>query len=141
MTFLWAQAADPTRTPRQPTFDWSTLWPWVALAAGAVVVGISVIVIVDRWRRRPVQHSPSVNEQLSEFQALYERGELSREEYDRIRSLLGQRLRREMDVPAAPAAEGTPSPTDLARRRISGLPGPASEDIQPRPPSPGDPGA
>jgi hypothetical protein len=80
---------------------------WIALAV-AILLGALVIFLVDRWRKRAQADQFSAGDQLSRFRLLYEQGELSREEYDRIRSKLGARLRQELDVPARPA-ETAPS--------------------------------
>ncbi|MCS6852421.1 MAG: hypothetical protein NZ700_14750 [Gemmataceae bacterium] len=79
-----------------------------------ILLGALVIYAVDRWRRRPpIDQRSLANEQLSQFRAWYEQGELTREEYETIRSRLSQRLRRELDLPERPAAvpEPPPSPT------------------------------
>jgi hypothetical protein len=136
MDLTWAQQGGKVFNP-------SDLWPFVALAFGVILLGIGVIVLVDRWRKRSAVDRPSANDQLSQFQALYDQGELSREEFDRIRALLGQRLRKEMDVPATPAAtEGIPAPGNVAGRKEAAVPEPpAADGIQsqtPRPPLPGD---
>ena len=106
MILLWAQAAEPAKAPRPATFDWGAVWPWAALIIGALVLGSLIIYLADRWRKRPVQERLSANEQLSLYRELYERGELTQEEYDRIRAKLGKHLRQELAPPAPPAPGG-----------------------------------
>ena len=47
---------------------------------------------------------------------MYERGEMSREEFERVRTLLGGQLRQELNVPVPPqptAAEASPPDTNI----------------------------
>jgi hypothetical protein len=79
----------------------------------ALLAGAIVIYLTDRWRRRKGPTTEcDANEQMSTFRVLYERGELTQEEFDRIRSKLTGRLRQEVEVTeksAPPAAsEGSP---------------------------------
>ncbi len=75
---------------------------YTLLFAGVILILALVIVWVDRWRKRPVTPGTSAGDQLSHFRELYERGELSAEEYARVRGLLSERLRHELQVPAPP---------------------------------------
>lgn len=88
-----------------PTGDLSILWNtlWVV---GALLLGAAIIAYVKNWRQRPVSFHLSASEQLARFRLLYERGELSPEEFGRIESRLNERLRREMNVAATPAEAG-----------------------------------
>ena len=80
-----------------------------ALAASAVV-----IIWVGRWIKRPTTAS---GDDLSYYRLLYEQGEFSREEYERIRAKLGQRLRQELDLPgpgqAPPPGADSRESTDI----------------------------
>jgi hypothetical protein len=83
---------------------WEELRPlWFSLIA-VLLLGAVLVYLVDRWRKRLQSERPSAGDQLTSFRALYERGELSREEYERIRNKLGQKLRQELDLPGRPAA-------------------------------------
>jgi hypothetical protein len=89
---------------------------WTVLILMAIVAGAAlVIVVVGRWAKRPNSGLSTSGDDLSSFRVLYERGEFSQEEYDRIRAGLGKRLRNELDLPAQPAAEAAEDST-------SGLP-------------------
>jgi hypothetical protein len=98
---------------------WASLLFMAALLAGALV-----LFLVERWRRTSSAEPDSTNDQLTSFRSLYERGELSREEYERIRNKLGSRLRKEMNVPKPPEASPDPTPPSP--------PEPPEEGIQPR---------
>jgi Short C-terminal domain len=91
-------------------------WKHEFLVAGVIIAAVLLVVamlihVVKTWRKRMAGRPMTYpGEQLSSFRALYERGELSREEYERIRAKLGQKLRKALEVPgpaAAPAAEAT----------------------------------
>jgi uncharacterized membrane protein len=75
----------------------------------ALLAGAMVIYLTDRWRRRQGPNAEcDANEQMSTFRELYERGELTQEEFDSIRSKLTGRLRQEVE-PAEKSAEPTQS--------------------------------
>lgn len=82
-----------------PLWDPRLLWGTLALAA-VIVVGALVLVWIDRWRKRSRTERFTASDQLANFRALYEQGQLSREEFERIRALLSQQMQRELDVPA-----------------------------------------
>ena len=97
---------------------WNGLAPSTALLVvslamvAALLFGALLITFADRWRRRPgSSEAPTANEELAHFRSLYDQGLLSPEEFERIRSKLGGRLRQEMDVPSPP--EASPRPPGL----------------------------
>jgi hypothetical protein len=94
-----AEVAPPRPVPWHLGFLWLTL----ALAA-VILIGAIVIAWLDRWRRRSGSEQLSANVQLANFRDLYDKGQLSKEEFERIRTLLSRELRRELDMPAAPPA-------------------------------------
>ncbi len=68
-----------------------------------LLLGALVVALVTRWRRQTdTCERLSANEQLAHFRSLYEQGVLSPEEFERLRGLLGEQLRQEMDVQAPP---------------------------------------
>jgi hypothetical protein len=84
--------------------------------AAALLVGAIIIAVVNRWRRRSEpQEDSSPSAQLAYFRSLYEAGTISQEEFDRLRVLLGGRMRETLGVPApedkvGPArSEGNPT--------------------------------
>ena len=102
----------------QAVWDPRLLWATLGLV-GAVLVGVVLITLVDRWRKRAAEPPGTANEQLAEFRSLYERGELSQEEFERIRARLQEQLRRELEVqsggpqppPSAPPTAPAQPPT------------------------------
>jgi len=61
---------------------------WTILL-GALVVGWLTVRVVREWRKQAVAPGPSPAEQLAHFQQLFERGELTAGEWERIRALFG----------------------------------------------------
>lgn len=104
MVAVWLTAAELPEAP-----DVGVVRPWWFLLIGLILLGAAVIYFVDRWRKRPPVERLSTGDQLSQFRLLYEQGQLSREEYDRIKATLMPRLRQEINVPARPG-EKPPAP-------------------------------
>ncbi len=92
--------------PRAGLWDARLLWAGVALVA-ALVVGAVVIYLLDRWRRQPDVSTWDPNDELARFRQLYEAGELSQAEFDRIKARLTPHL-----APQRPAEPERPSEPD-----------------------------
>jgi len=107
MTVRWPAAGLSLLDPR-------LLWATLALVA-ALLIGAAVIAWADRWRKKADRGLTSPGEQLAAFRLSYERGELSQEEYERIRARLAPKIRESgpglkgpTPKPPAPAAEPGP---------------------------------
>jgi hypothetical protein len=113
---ILAQAHPPAdhRLWEDPRFIWT-----VAAFIGLLFLGAIVLAVLDRWRKRSGSPSLSANDQLAHFRELYENGELSQSEFERIRARLTGQLMRELDV--------RPRPTDTA--------GPPEPPAPPSPPA------
>jgi hypothetical protein len=88
------------------------LW-LVGALVGTLLAGAVALSWVERWRKRQLSDTPAADiEQISTYRQMYERGELSKEEYDRIRAREAQRLKARLGAkpPAAPAAAPPPAP-------------------------------
>jgi len=96
---LLAQAGRDKDPFRQPEVIWGTAGLAVALLVGAFVVWS-----VDRWRKRSAAGGRSVDE-LTDFRGMYERGEITEEEYNKLRNKVAQRVR----PPASPATPTGPA--------------------------------
>ena len=122
-----------------------TLLATIALLMVVVLVTAIVIVCLGRWTKRPLSGS-ATGESLSLFRSLYERGECSKEEYERIRAKLGKKLKQELQVPedqsATPAAS---RPAPLTPEADGGLDtsskGALSDRTRPNDPDPTPPAA
>jgi hypothetical protein len=108
MFAVWLTAADLQDAPNMEAVVKESR-PWWFALIGVILLIAVVIFIVDRWRKRPPVERLSTGDQLSQFRLLYEQGQLSREEYDRIKATLMPRLRQEMNVPVRPS-EGPKAP-------------------------------
>jgi hypothetical protein len=101
---------------------------WAALPLiGALLAGALILYVIDRWRKRQADEEEAAcapNSQLSHFRTLYERGEISREEFEKVKALLAGQLRREMNVPAPP----------VATTAVTADPPPADTNVQATPP-------
>jgi hypothetical protein len=86
MTVRWPAAAGLS------LLDPRLLWATIALVA-ALLIGAAVIAWADRWRKKVDRSVLSPGEQLAAFRLSYERGELSQEEYERIRARLAPKIR------------------------------------------------
>ena len=87
---------------------WLDLLIYGTCLAGALLVAAAVIEVVRRWLRRGEQpQTPS--DQLAHYRSLYRRGEISQEEFDSLRAVLGGEIRtgRQAAGPAARAGRET----------------------------------
>jgi hypothetical protein len=86
---------------------------WAALPlVGALLVGAGVIYFVDRWRKKTDRSQASTEDELTRYRTLYEQGELSQEEFDRLKALLGGRLRQELNLPQPAKPPETKPPVE-----------------------------
>jgi len=109
---LLAQAG--TRKPQQGTP--SFLVPSLYLI-GALLVAAAIIALFNRWVRRSPEEPANPSDQLAHFRSLYEKGEISQEEFNQLRSLLGGKIRAQVqEAPAKPeqAAPDDRTTTDSA---------------------------
>ncbi|MGL4555029.1 MAG: SHOCT domain-containing protein [Gemmataceae bacterium] len=83
-----------------------------ALLVGALLLGAVIVGAVRRWQQMNDRGRMTANEQLAQFRALYERGELSEEEFRRLRDLLAVQIRQETGLPGhkPPPPEGGVKP-------------------------------
>src|SRR5262245_21327055 len=66
---------------------------YVAALAGALLVGAMILALVDRWRKRQMNETKNVQDEIASYKELYQRGELSADEYQRVRGRLVDRLK------------------------------------------------
>ena len=105
MDSAWLTLANAPLKAQRSLWDPRLLWATLVFI-GLVLAGVLVIFLVRRWQQQADESEcPTANEQLATFRELYDQGAMSQEEFDRVRALLSDRLREEMNVPAAPAPE------------------------------------
>ena len=102
---------DPLPQTHPSLFDPRLLWATISLVA-ILLLGALVLAWFERLRKRAEQTVLTPGDQLAAFRLSYERGELSQEEYERIRARLSPRLRQQLDLPAPPARRGKPGSPD-----------------------------
>ena len=95
----------PARSPS--LLDPQLLWAMVALVA-TLLLGALIFAWLDRWRRRGNRNTLTPIDQLTSFRQSYDRGELSQEEYERIRTKLAPKVRQQVNLPSAPAPKLAP---------------------------------
>jgi hypothetical protein len=101
---LLGQAARADKDPfRQPEVIWGTAGLAVALLVGALVIWL-----VDRWRKQ-ASRSSNTAEELTDFRGMFERGEITEEEYARLRTRVSGRLKQPPPDAPPPAAAGSGS--------------------------------
>ncbi len=84
----------------------------VASVTIAVVLLFAALVLawVRRLNKRKAPFKLSAGDQLAEFRVLYERGELSAEEFQRLRALLTERMHEELSALQQPAESEAAGP-------------------------------
>lgn len=65
------------------------------LLAGVFLASAIVIILLDRWRKKRTlaDLSNDDSESLTSFRAMYDRGELTKEEYEAVRMRLAERIK------------------------------------------------
>ncbi len=107
--------ADPFREPE-------VIWGTAGIAV-ALLVGAFAIWLVDRWRKKATAQREAI-EELSDFRGMFQRGEITEEEYAKLRNKVAVRVKEALAKPA----EGV---VDLATGEI--VP-PGGTPPPPRPP-------
>lgn len=124
---LLAQAReDPLRSPE-------VIWGVAGLTV-ALLVGAVVIYAVDQWRKRAAAGptASDASDALTEYRALYESGEITEEEYAKLRDKVAAKVKAPPAAPKPPAppVDGTRPPPPSFR--------PAPPDRPAEPPPSGE---
>jgi hypothetical protein len=123
--------AATTRGLARPGWEGSFLVPGLYLV-GALLVGAAVIALASRWRRAPRTGTAAASDQLTEFRLLYEKGQMSREEFERVRARLGVQIRSPEPGQTSPTVSAAPA----AELPIDAPPAPAPAKTTEAPPAP-----
>ena len=86
------------------------LFLWVSVLTGVILLGGVFIGRMDRWRKRQMEATDDPAEPLGNFRDMYERGELSKEEYDRVLHRMAERVGARPKPKPVPAAAEEPDP-------------------------------
>ena len=107
---LLAQAGRADKDPfRQPEVIWGTAGLAVALLVGAIVIWL-----VDRWRKKAARIRNSA-EELTDYRGMYERGEITEEEYAKLRTRVSGRVKQSPPAPGSAAPTAPVPPTEGSR--------------------------
>jgi hypothetical protein len=114
------------------------------LLSGTLFAGAIIIALVNRWRKRQENETFTTHDNLAAFRILYERGELSAEEFERVKKQLLGRLKQNLAAPskdARPASNAIKSALDLPHPPLPGENSTAITDAAaaPLPPLPSEP--
>lgn len=83
---------------------------WSGVLVGVLLFGAYVISRLDRWRKRQMEADDDSPGHVLSYREMYERGELSREEYDRVLRRVADRAgARPRPVNTPPAAPQEPA--------------------------------
>ncbi len=120
--------------PANPRVEFGDILMPGLMLAGAILLAAVVLMLLKRWRSTPeIFESPY--EQLAQYRAMFERGEITKEEFDRIHGLLTARIRQQLgegaglptgsaDSPrSAPPASGDKAPSPDGSATPPGMPG------------------
>jgi len=98
------------------------LRPDILIAAGLLAVlliaGAAVILVAERWKRKAIASETKAQaaDDLAEFRTMFDQGELTEEEYDKIRQRTAQRMKEELRIaptPPPPPSTGPVPPPSL----------------------------
>jgi hypothetical protein len=92
--------------------------PGLYLAA-ALLVCAGVVYLARRWALSGRDDRVTPSDQLALYRSLYEKGDMTQEEFDKLRSHLGAQLRQSADAPPAPAP---PAPAPQTQNNVNGPP-------------------
>jgi len=83
-----------------------------ALLVLSLLLGAAIIAFVRRWLEIERRGQIQANDQLSQYRAMHARGELTDEEFQRLREVLADQLRREVGLEKPSAPSSPPSVED-----------------------------
>lgn len=74
---------------------------WSLVFAGVLLVAAVIFMIFDRWRKRPTGETAREESfTLSSFKEMYENGELTEAEYEKIKAKWAAKMKAKAGVPA-----------------------------------------
>jgi hypothetical protein len=77
-----------------------------------LLLGALIFAWLDRWRKRPDREILTPTDQLTAFRQSYDRGEMSQQEYERIRATLAPKVRAQVNLPPRPVKAPEPMAGD-----------------------------
>jgi hypothetical protein len=86
------------------------LFLWSGVLVTVLLLGAYVISRLDRWRKRQMEGEDESPGHVMSFREMYERGELSKDEYDRVLRRVGERVGLKPKPAAVPPAASPQEP-------------------------------
>lgn len=84
---------------------------WSLVLAGVLLVAAVLFTFFDRWRKRPTGETARESAMsLGSFRQMYENGELTEAEYQRIRDKMAAKLKEKVGTTAVPPPPPPPEP-------------------------------
>jgi hypothetical protein len=106
---MFAQA--PPTPPPKAIFQSAEFYVALGVLAAALLAGAVVIHFIDRWRRQQADAAAAKRESvldLTTYREMYENGEITQSEYERIRQRIAEKMKREVGLAELPPP--TPAP-------------------------------
>ncbi|MSR52363.1 MAG: hypothetical protein EXS09_03615 [Gemmataceae bacterium] len=92
------------------------LFLWIGILLAVLVVGGMLIGRLDRWRKRQMEEEDETSNHVGSFRALYEKGAISKKEYDRVlrgvAERAGMNIKPENKTAIVPQADDPPKTED-----------------------------
>lgn len=98
ISILAVEPPPPPRANQQPFLSFE-FWLAVGLLIAVLLIGAVVLSFMDRWRKKQLLASQDPAEALTSFRTLYEQGELSEEEYQRVRDRVAMKMKESNALP------------------------------------------
>ena len=116
-TLLAQDPAPPPVKKQKDIFKDADLLVWAGVLAGSLLLAAIVVFIIDRWRKRTATNEGkfSTTLQLTDYREMFENGEITHGEYERIRNKLAAQMKKEVGLADAGGANkatpaGPPAP-------------------------------
>jgi len=97
--------------PVNPRIEFGEILLPALLLVGAILLAALILVLIKRWNTESTPRD-TAHDQLALFRDMFQHGEMSKEEYQRVHSLLATKIRAEEAAAAPPPA--APDPTKPA---------------------------
>lgn len=104
---------------------------------GLLLIGAVILHFIDRWRKREAARGESSREttlDLTSFRQMYEDGEITQSEYERIRNKIAAKMKREVGITGTGLNGELVTPVDLQNEAETQQ----SEESNPEDPPPAD---
>ncbi len=123
---LFAQEQEqtpPVKRDPKDAIKSDSLWITIGILALVLVVGAIVLAAVDRWRKKSTPFDKESVEEVANIRELYESGEITHSEYERIRNKMSTRVKEKVGLnPTALSEPDKSRPAESSDTPPSGNP-------------------